>query len=101
MAENALDLYEKTLDEICTHRSDVISIDVNEDPEQWRKTIMENRHTFYPVYNEGEEDIVGILDTRDYFRLKDGHSKRAFWITLLISLSSWPKIQPPMNCFIR
>ncbi|WP_304685257.1 hemolysin family protein [Ileibacterium valens] len=76
VAENALDLYEKTLDEICTHRSDVISIDVNEDPEQWRKTIMENRHTFYPVYNEGEEDIVGILDTRDYFRLKDGHSKK-------------------------
>lgn len=77
VAENALDLYEKTLDEICTHRSDVISIDVNEDPEQWRKTIMENRHTFYPVYNEGEEDIVGILDTRDYFRLKDGHSKES------------------------
>ncbi len=77
VAENALDLYEKTLDEICTHRSDVISIDVNEDPEQWRKTIMENRHTFYPVYNEGEEDIVGILDTRDYFRLKDGHSKKS------------------------
>lgn len=77
VAENALDLNEKTLDEICTHRSDVISIDVNDDPEKWKQIILDNRHTFYPVYNEGEEDIVGILDTRDYFRLKDGHSKKS------------------------
>ncbi len=77
VAENALDLNEKSLDEICTHRSEVISLDVNDDPEKWNQTILDNRHTFYPVYNENEEDIIGILDTRDYFRLKDGHSKKS------------------------
>lgn len=67
--ENVLELNDKDLDEICTHRSEVVSLGLDQPEDEWRKIIQENRHTFYPVYNENEEDIIGILDTRDYFRL--------------------------------
>ncbi|MBF0579213.1 CBS domain-containing protein [Erysipelotrichaceae bacterium RD49] len=67
--ENALDLGETTLDEICTHRSDMISLSMKDDPAKWKQVIQANRHTFYPITNESGDDIVGVLDTRDYFRL--------------------------------
>lgn len=73
--ENALDLGETTLDEICTHRSDMISLSLKDDPAKWKQVILKNRHTFYPITNEGDDDIAGILDTRDYFRL-DGFGKK-------------------------
>lgn len=73
--ENALDLGETTLDEICTHRSDMVVLSLKDDPAKWKQIIQSNRHTFYPVSNESGDDIVGILDTRDYFRL-DGYGKK-------------------------
>lgn len=73
--ENALDLNETTLDEICTHRSDMICLSTKDDPDKWRQTIMANRHTFYPLTNESGDDIIGVLDTRDYFRLSDKNKK--------------------------
>lgn len=76
VVENALDLNETTLDEICTHRSDMICLSLKDDPAKWRQIILDNRHTFYPITNESEDDIVGVLDTRDYFRLT-GVSKKA------------------------
>ena len=39
--------------------------------EEWERIIRENRHTFYPVCGEDQDDIIHILDTRDYFRLDD------------------------------
>lgn len=67
--ENAVELSGKTVDEFCTHRSDVITLSLKDSPSRWRQIILENRHTFYPVTNENEDDIVGVLDSRDYFRL--------------------------------
>lgn len=67
--ENALDLNETTLDEICTHRSDMVSLSMKDEPHDWKQIIMANRHTFYPITNDSGDDIIGVLDTRDYFRL--------------------------------
>lgn len=73
--ENALDLNETTLDEICTHRSDMVCLSMKDDPSKWKQIILANRHTFYPVTDESGDDIIGVLDTRDYFRL-DGIGKK-------------------------
>lgn len=73
--ENALDLGETTLDEICTHRSEMVSLSMKDDPARWKQVILANRHTFYPVTNESDDDVIGILDTRDYFRL-EGFGKK-------------------------
>lgn len=67
--ENLFEFDDTPVEEICTHRSEVVCLYLNDDKETWKKTILENRHTLYPVCYEDNDDVVGILDTRDYFRL--------------------------------
>ena len=67
--ENLFEFDDTPVQEICTHRSEVVCLYLNDDKETWKKTILENRHTLYPVCDEDNDDVVGILDTRDYFRL--------------------------------
>ena len=67
--ENLFEFDDTPVEEICTHRSEVVCLYLNDDKETWKQTILENRHTLYPVCDEDNDDVAGILDTRDYFRL--------------------------------
>ena len=67
--ENLFEFDDTPIEEICTHRSEVICLYLNEDKDTWNRIILENRHTLYPVCDKDNDDVVGILDTRDYFRL--------------------------------
>lgn len=67
--ENLFEFDDTPVEEICTHRSEVICLYLEDDTNEWKKVIHENRHTFYPVCDKDNDDVVGILDTRDYFRL--------------------------------
>jgi len=69
--QNVFEFNDISIDEICTHRVDVIGLDVEDDEKTWDKIIRENRHSYYPVYNESADDIVGVLNTKEYFRLDD------------------------------
>jgi putative hemolysin len=69
MIQNVFDLDDTDADEICTHRRDVVVLYMEDSDEKWEQVIRDNRHTFYPICGENEDDIVYILDTRDYFRL--------------------------------
>ncbi|MGN1276257.1 MAG: hemolysin family protein [Floccifex sp.] len=69
--ENIFEFDDTDVDEICTHRSEVIGLSLEDDLKEWHTIILNNRHTFYPVYDKDEDDIIGVLDTRDYFRLSN------------------------------
>lgn len=69
--ENIFELDDTAVKEICTHRSEVVSLYRDDSIEKWKQVIQDNRHTFYPVMGEDDDDVIGILDTRDFFRLKD------------------------------
>jgi putative hemolysin len=57
--------------EVATHRTDIVMLSLDESNEQWEEAINESRHSFYPVSGENTDDIIGILSTKDYFRLKE------------------------------
>lgn len=69
--QNVFEFNDVSVDEICTHRKDVVCVYADESSEEWEKVIYENRHSFYPVCGEDTDDIVGVLDAREYLRLKD------------------------------
>jgi putative hemolysin len=69
--ENLFEFDDTPVEEICTHRSEVICLYLNESDDEWNQIIHDNRHTFYPVCDKDNDDVIGILDTRDYFRLDD------------------------------
>lgn len=71
MIQNVFEFDDITAGEILTHRTQVDILYLEESDEEWFKTIRENRHSHYPVCDETADDVIGILDARDYFRLDD------------------------------
>ncbi len=59
------------VEEVCTHRVDVTALGLKESDEEWKETILQSRFTYYPIYQEDQDDIVWVLNTKDYFRLED------------------------------
>ena len=58
-------------EELVTHRTDVIMLDLEDDMDSWKNTIYKTRHTLYPVCENTADKIVGILNAKEYFRLED------------------------------
>lgn len=69
--QNVFDFDNLTVEEIITHRTEVVML-YQEDPlDVWDATISETRFTYYPICDETPDHIVGVLNTKDYFRLKE------------------------------
>jgi len=69
--QNVFEFDDLTVDEIAVHRTEVSLLWMEESVEEWNKTINGSRHTMYPVCDETVDNIVGILNAKDYFRLAD------------------------------
>lgn len=69
--DNVFEFDDLTAEEIATHRTDVIILWKEDAIEQWDVTIHESRHTLYPVCEESPDNVVGVLNAKDYFRLRD------------------------------
>ena len=35
---------------------------------KWRQIIFNTRHSFYPVIEDKEDDVIGVLDVKDFFK---------------------------------
>ena len=71
MIQNIFEFDDKTAEEVMTHRTEVSVLWVDESDEQWEKTITESTHSYYPVCDETTDNVIGVLRTKDYFRIKD------------------------------
>ena len=71
MIRNVFEFDDISVEQICTHRVDMDCLYLEDGMKDWEETIHKTRHTHYPICNENQEDIVGILDPKDYFRLED------------------------------
>ena len=71
LIENIFEFDDLTVGEVTVHRTDVALLGMEEGEEEWEKTIRSSRFTMYPVCDGSIDNIVGVLDTKDYFRLED------------------------------
>ncbi|MBE6003031.1 MAG: HlyC/CorC family transporter [Lachnospiraceae bacterium] len=71
MIQNVFEFNDITVEDVCTHRTDVAMLYTEDSDEDWRKIIYSNRFANYPICGEDDDDVIGILDTKDYFRLDD------------------------------
>ncbi len=69
--QNVFEFDDLTAGEIVTHRTEVSLLWLDESMEDWNNTIHSSRHTLYPVCADSSDNIVGILNAKDYFRLED------------------------------
>lgn len=78
----ALDLSERTVEEIMLHRSGIEMINADDDPSDILAQCLESNYTRLPVYKDDPENIVGVVHAKDLLRAMhsqfvDGDGTRA------------------------
>lgn len=68
---NVFEFDDITVGAICTHRREVVSLSTMENEQKWEQTLAESTHTYYPIFMERKEEVVGILDAKAYFRMRE------------------------------
>jgi len=64
----ALDLAQRSIEEVMTHRRDVEMIDIDRAPSEIIAVALASEYSRIPLWRGSPEDIVGILHTRDLAR---------------------------------
>ncbi|MDR2899621.1 MAG: hemolysin family protein [Clostridiales bacterium] len=68
MINNIFEFDDKTAEDICTHRTDIVAIDIEEPFSEILPVLMEMKYSRLPVYEESVDNIIGILFIKDVFR---------------------------------
>lgn len=71
LIKNVFEFDDLVADAIATHRTDISLLWMDESIEQWEKTIHLSRHTKFPVCDESVDNIIGVLNAKDFFRVKN------------------------------
>lgn len=67
--QNVFSFDDLTAGEVATHRTDVAML-WNEDPlDAWDTVIHDTRFNFYPICQESQDNIIGVLNAKDYYRV--------------------------------
>ncbi|WP_193141120.1 MULTISPECIES: HlyC/CorC family transporter [unclassified Meridianimarinicoccus] len=64
----ALDLGDRTVEEVMRHRSDIEMIDVSKPVPEIIAQALQSQHTRLPVFRNDPENIVGVIHARDLLR---------------------------------
>ena len=66
LIENIFEFNNTTAEDVMVHRTDMVMIWCDDTNEDVIRTIRESGLSRFPVYEEDADDIIGILNTRDY-----------------------------------
>lgn len=69
IVEGAIEISELKVRDIMIPRSQMVSIQVDQTPEQFLPAIIEAAHSRYPVFGENNDEILGILLAKDLLPL--------------------------------
>lgn len=69
--QNVFEFDNLPVEEIITHRTEVTFLYLEDSLETWDEVISGTRYTYYPICDETPDRIVGVLNTKIYFRMKD------------------------------
>ncbi len=68
---NIFEFDDITVGELATHRTELSVLYLEDDMEEWHKTIVTNRHSYYPICDGTVDSVCGVLSSKDYFALDD------------------------------
>lgn len=66
MIENIFEFNNRSAEDVMTHRTDVTSLSIHDTKDTIIATILDTGLSRFPVYDKDMDDIVGILNTRDF-----------------------------------
>ena len=69
--ENVFAFNDLSADEVATHRTSITILWTNETQNEWEKTISKSHHTYFPICDDKIDNVVGVLNAKEYFRIKE------------------------------
>ncbi|WP_297212739.1 hemolysin family protein [uncultured Flavonifractor sp.] len=66
MIENIFEFNNMTAADVMVHRTDMVMLWVDDPPEEIEQTIERSGLSRFPVYEEDADDVIGILNTREW-----------------------------------
>ena len=69
MINNIFEFDDTPAKDIMTHRTDVEFLWIEDDIDTWDKSMLETNHSIYPVCDESVDNIIGVLASKDFYRL--------------------------------
>ena len=82
MIENIFEFNNSSAESLMIHRMDVVTLQVEDTFDDILETIQESGLSRFPVYDEDVDDIVGVLNTRDFLLNAQSKTPKA-WRELL------------------
>jgi Mg2+/Co2+ transporter CorB len=101
-----LDLHELEVSDIMIHRTQMLSLDAGETPEQIVKQVTESPYTRMPVWRDDPENIVGIVHARDVLRYIASNEDLAKLDIMKLATKPWfvpenTALKDQLNAFLR
>lgn len=73
--QNVFEFDDLTAGEIATHRTDVEMFCLDDEPSEWEALMRRTSHSYYPVYRDDADDILGLISAREYLLLNSRDRK--------------------------
>ncbi|MBE5802501.1 MAG: HlyC/CorC family transporter [Clostridiales bacterium] len=77
MIENIFEFNNMTAADVMVHRIDVVSLHVDDNDEEVLKTIRESGLSRFPIYDSDIDDIIGVLNTRNFLLNKHAENPKS------------------------
>ncbi len=71
LIQNVFEFDDLTAEELSTRRTEVQVLWMEESDEEWDNIIVESKYTKFPICEESIDNVVAVLNAKDYFRLRD------------------------------
>lgn len=71
MIVNVFEFDDKNAGEFSTHRKDIVALNETDDIKKWDEIITDNFHSLYPVFRDSIDNVIALLDSKKYFRIKN------------------------------
>ena len=97
--QGALKIKDVQVENIMTHRVDVVSLNVDATEEEVFKTFTESNYTRIPVYRDTIDNIIGIVNVKDVFNCKV--NGKAFSLKMLMSKPLFTSENTNVDTLIR
>lgn len=78
MIQNIFEFDDTSVDEIMTHRTEIIAIDIRSTKDEVVQIVSRERYTRFPVYQDSIDNIVGTIHSKDLLKHLDSENKTRF-----------------------
>lgn len=76
--ENIFDLRQRSVGQVMTRRKQIVGLHISADEQETLRFVCQMRHSRYPVYDQGLDDIVGVLHIKTLARQQVNRQRQPF-----------------------